>query len=67
MEELVELIAVFGALMASWRFLLCALPTSGAVWAVVNYVEAEEMQWLIGLPIALIGLGIGLFWEWRGK
>ncbi len=67
MEDIIELIAVFGALMASWRFLLCALPTTGAVWAVMNYVETEDMQWMMGLPIALIGLGLGLWWEWRGK
>jgi len=67
MEVIIEVIAVLGALMASWRFLLCALPTFGAIWAVMTYVEPQDMQWMIGLPIALIGLGLGLFWEWRGK
>lgn len=60
-----DLISALGELITSWRFYLCAIPGIALAAGVGINFDNGLLAWLIEILSVLIGVGGGLYWEWK--
>ncbi len=49
------------------RFWLCAIPTAVVIGLICAMTHNESAQLLLCVPIGLLGIGGGLYWQFRAE
>ena len=56
---------MMSAATGAWRFCLCAALTTSIIGLICAVVHQQPLQWLLCLPIGLLGLFAGIRWQSR--
>lgn len=67
MWDILEFIAGLCEFVASWRFFVCLLLSLGAVGLIYWLVPGPNLRLCLSIPVAVVGIGTGIAWEWRNK
>jgi hypothetical protein len=67
MWDILEFIVGVFEFIASWRFFTCLLLALGVVGIVYWFVPDRNLCLWFSIPVAAVGIGTGIVWEWRDK
>lgn len=67
MWDMLEFIGAIGEVFTSWRFFVCLLFTSAMVGLIYLVIPDQTVCLWVSIPVALVGVCIGIGWEWRNR
>jgi len=67
MLEFLEFISGIFEFLAWWRFYLCLLLSLALVGLVYWLVPDRSLCLPLSIPVAAIGIGTGMVWQWRKR
>lgn len=65
MLSLLEVVSDIAELFLSWRLYLGIAVTAGLCWLLISLVPNETAQWVICVPLGLIGVFLSFRWQIR--
>jgi len=67
MWDFVEFISGIFEILAWWRFYLCLLVSLALVGLVYWLVPDRSLCLPLSIPVAVVGIGAGIVWQWRNR
>ncbi len=65
MPGLIDLTLVIVEMLDSWRVYVGIASSVIVIWFVITVVSNETARWLICVPLGILGVGFGFYWQAR--
>jgi len=63
--DILEFLSAIGELFSSWRFYVCLILTFALVCLIYFLIPNQTVCLVLSIPLAMVGIGAGIVWQWR--
>ena len=67
MLDLIEFICGIFDFLTAWRFYVCLILALAMVGLIYWLVPDPGLRLPVSIPVVVVGIGSGLFWQWRNR
>ena len=65
MLSLIEVILDIAEIFLSWRLYVMIALNALVIWGVISLVPDQTARWIICVPLGIVGVVVGFYWQVR--